>query len=128
MAQVADPATQRQATSAAAAIRTGMNAALRQAGVAGCVYGEASMFRIALGGEALPPETDLRGPIEGAPTGREATSGPLATALNVGMLLEGVALFNSRGITSIAHSNDDVTLTVSAFESTLERMRADHIL
>lgn len=128
MAQVADPATQQQATSSAAAIRSGMNAALRRAAVAGCVYGEASMFRIALGGESLPPATDLRGPIEGAPAGREATSGPLATALNVGMLLEGVALFNSRGITSVAHSDDDIALTVSAFETTLERMQAEHII
>lgn len=125
---VADPATQQRATAAAAAIRTGMNAALRNAGVPGCVYGEASMFRIAMGGEALPQASDLRGPIPGAPAGREATSGALATALNVGMLLEGIALFNSRGITSIAHSQEDVEHTVSAFEKTIARMQEEAIL
>jgi glutamate-1-semialdehyde 2,1-aminomutase len=128
MSLVADPDVQRKATAAAAAIRKGMNAVLRQAGVPGCVYGEASMFRIALGGDALPPDTDLRGPIEGAPAGREATSGPLATALNVGMLLEGIALFNSRGITSVAHSDEDVANTVKAFDTTIQLMQDESII
>lgn len=128
MGLIADAAVQKQATASAAAIRRGMNEALRQAGVPGCVYGEASMFRIALGGEDLPPATDLRGPIPGAPTGREATSGPLGSALNVGMMLEGVALFNSRGITSIAHSEDDIQQTVTAFGKTIELMQMEHIL
>jgi glutamate-1-semialdehyde aminotransferase len=70
----------------------------------------------------------MTGPIEGAPAGREATSGALATALNVGMMLEGVALFNSRGITSIAHSQEDIDLTVNAFAKTLALMQAESIL
>ena len=86
------------------------------------------MFRVALGGDELPPASDLVRPIEGAPAGREATSGPLATALNVGMLLEGVALFNSRGITSIAHSQEDIDLTVNAFSRTLALMQEEALL
>lgn len=128
MSLVADPDVQRKATASAASIRKGMNAVLRNLSVPGCVYGAASMFRIALGGEALPPDSDLVGPIEGAPSGREATSGPLATALNVGMLLEGVALFNSRGITSIAHSDEDIATTVSAFEKTMSLMQEEGIV
>lgn len=128
MGIVTNPETQQRATASATAIRTGMNAALRDAQVPGCVYGAASMFRIALGGDALPSADDLIRPIEGAPAGREATSGALATALNVGMMLEGVALFNSRGITSIAHSQDDIDLTVSAFAKTLALMQAEDIL
>ncbi|CAN5696370.1 aminotransferase class III-fold pyridoxal phosphate-dependent enzyme [soil metagenome] len=125
---VAKPETQQRATASASAIRTGMNAALRDAQAPGCVYGAASMFRIALGGEHLPAAEDMTGPIEGAPAGREATSGALATALNVGMMLEGVALFNSRGITSIAHSQEDIDLTVNAFAKTLALMQAESIL
>lgn len=128
MRLVGDPETQKRATAAAAAIRKGMNATLRAADVPGCVYGEASMFRIALGGEALPPESDLRGPIPGAPAGREATSGALATALNVGMLLHGIALFNSRGITSVAHGEEDIRNTVEAFGATLDVMKDEGIL
>ncbi len=128
MGLVADPETQQRANASAAAIRTGMNAALRDAQVPGCVYGAASMFRVALGGDELPPASDLVRPIEGAPAGREATSGPLATALNVGMLLEGVALFNSRGITSIAHSQEDIDLTVNAFSRTLALMQEEALL
>lgn len=124
---VRDPAIQQKATASAAAIRTGMNKVLRDAGVPGCVYGEASMFRIALGGENLPPEGDLRAPIPGAPADREATTGPLATALVVGMLLEGVALFSTRGITSIAHSQEDIDATITAFGKTIDRMLDDGI-
>lgn len=128
MGIVADPEVQKRATASAAAIRSGMNATLRAAQVPGCVYGASSMFRIALGGENLPPATDLVGPIPGAPTGREATAGALGTALNLGMLMEGIALFNSRGITSIAHSQADIDLTVAAFEKTLELMKDEDIL
>lgn len=128
MIQVSDAGVQQRATASAAAIRKGMNSVLRNAGVPGCVYGESSMFRIALGGESLPPDSDLVGPIEGAPAGREATSGALATALNVGMLLEGIALFNSRGITSIAHSDEDVQATVTAFDRTIALMQEENIL
>lgn len=128
MGIVAKPETQLRATASASAIRAGMNAALNDAGVPGCVYGEASMYRIALGGENLPPAEDLVRPIEGTPAGREATPGALGTALNVGMMLEGIALFNSRGITSIAHSQEDIELTVSAFAKTLARMQDEHIL
>lgn len=125
---VADPEVQQRATAAAAAIRKGMNAILRNAGVHGCVYGESSMFRIALGGETVPPATDLVGPIPGAPAGREATTGPLGSALNAGMMLEGVALFNSRGITSIAHSTEDIELTLNAFGTTIDTMQSEGIL
>lgn len=122
---VRDPAIQKQAASSAAAVRTGMNTALRDLGIPGCVYGESSMFRIAIGGEEIPPAEDLVRPLPGAPGGREGTSGPIRKAMNLGMLLKGVALFNSRGIMSIAHSDDDIRHTVESFGQTMEEIKAD---
>jgi glutamate-1-semialdehyde 2,1-aminomutase len=119
---VADPAVQRKATEAASHIRAGMNAALHQAGVPGCVYGEASMFRIVLGGEDVPPAADLRAPLPGSTIQREGMPGNVAQAVILSMLMEGVALFSGRGITSIAHGPDEVRTIVSAFETTIDRL------
>lgn len=117
---VGDPSVQRRADASAAALRAGMNAALRDANVPGCVYGDSSMFRITLGGSDLPPATDLRGPIAGLSIERETLVGPLGQALNVAMMQNGVALFGSRGIMSIAHEDADVQHTVQAFSNSLQ--------
>lgn len=121
---VANSDVQKKATSAAAEIRTGMNRIMRDLEIPGCVYGAASMFRIAIGGESVPPESDLVGPIAGAPSGRDGTEDPsVRKALNLGMLLEGVHLFTSRGITSIAHGDEEIKHTLDAFGKTLEKMK-----
>lgn len=124
-----DAATQERATASAGAIRQRMNGVMRDLDVPGCVFGASSMFRIAIGGEDLPLAEDLLIPIEGAPAGREATEDPaVRRALNLGMLMEGVHLFTSRGITSIAHSEEDVDHTVKAFADTLEKMKSAGIV
>jgi glutamate-1-semialdehyde 2,1-aminomutase len=125
---VADPGIQERATATAAAIRAGMNAALRREGIPGCAYGDASMFRVALGGDTLPTETDLRGPLPGVPASREGMPGELAEAFNLSMLQQGIALFGGRGITSIAHSEEDIAATVDAFAESLVRLNVrEHI-
>lgn len=120
---VADPAIQARATATAAAIRTGVNATLRREGIPGCVYGDASMFRLVLGGEQLPPAEDLRAPLPGIPLSRDGMPSDLARLLNLSMLEQGIALFGGRGITSIAHSDEDVSATVAAFGESFERLR-----
>jgi glutamate-1-semialdehyde 2,1-aminomutase len=119
---VADPEIQSQATATASGIRAGMNTVLHQAGVPGSVYGEASMFRIVLGGEDVPPPTDLRAPLPGSTIQRDGMPGNIAQLLNLSMLTEGVALFSGRGITSVAHSDEDVRAIATAFEVTLDRL------
>jgi glutamate-1-semialdehyde 2,1-aminomutase len=123
LTNVADPSVQERATASAAAIRAGMNAALRREGIPGCAYGDASMFRLGLGGDQLPPETDLRSPLPGVPVAREGMPGELANAFNLSMLQHGIALFGGRGITSIAHSEADVAATVDAFAESLVRLQ-----
>lgn len=115
----ADPATQQRADATAAAIRKGMNAALRREGIPGCAYGDSSMFRLALGGEELPPDSDLRGAMPGVPVSRDGMPGELAKSFNLSMLQHGIALFGGRGITSIAHSEEDIAATVDAFAESL---------
>jgi glutamate-1-semialdehyde 2,1-aminomutase len=126
---VADPAVQEKATAAAAAIRQGVNRTLRDLEIPGCAYGAVSMVRIALGGEELPPDSDLLRPVPGSPEGREATDDPaVLRALNLGMLMGGVQLFNARAITSIAHSDEDVAHTVATFAETAEKLKAAGLL
>jgi hypothetical protein len=81
------------------------------------------MFRLGLGGDQLPPETDLRSPLPGVPVAREGMPGELANAFNLSMLQHGIALFGGRGITSIAHSEADVAATVDAFAESLVRLQ-----
>jgi glutamate-1-semialdehyde 2,1-aminomutase len=120
---VADPGVQERTTAAASGMRSGMNRALREAGIPGCVYGASSMFRIVIGGEQLPPDGDLVAPLPGVSVAREGMPGPLAQAVNLSMLMQGVALFSGRGITSIAHGEDEVHQVVDAFATTLERLQ-----
>lgn len=125
---VADPAVQQQASAAAAAIRAGMNAALAAEGVAGCVYGAASMFRIELGGDSPPPAEDLRAPLPRSDAGEKADAGVAERALNLHMLMRGVALFGGRGILSIAHGADEIQATVDAFRDSIVTMRRDGLI
>ncbi len=120
---VRDPAIQRQANQTAVNIRSGMNTILNDLDVPGSIYGASSAFRIALGGDEVPPASDLVRPVPGAPSGREGTSGSIAKALQLGMLNGGVALMGTRGSTSIAHSADDVDQTLSVFTETVEQIR-----
>jgi glutamate-1-semialdehyde 2,1-aminomutase len=128
LAIVKDPEVQRQASSAAAGIRSGMNGALRDAGIPGCVYGEASMFRIVIGGEKLPEAVDMRQPFPDAPGGRGATDGQLGAALNLTMTLRGVTLHAGRGIASIMHSPEDVAFIVDAFAGSLEELASARLI
>jgi glutamate-1-semialdehyde 2,1-aminomutase len=125
---VADPAVQERASATAAQIRRGLNGALRAAGVPGCAYGAASLFAVELGGDELPPDADLRGPLRGSASAPANQSDALAQALNLGMLSRGVALFGSWGITSVAHSAEDAQQTVEAFAQTLAQLQAADLL
>ncbi|RIK45955.1 MAG: hypothetical protein DCC58_04795 [Chloroflexi bacterium] len=116
---VADPSVQQRASASAAAVRTGMNSVLAELGVPGSVYGAASMFRIELGGDQVPPPTDLRAPLPSQEPDVHWTPGIAEKALNLHMLMRGVALFGGRGILSIAHSEEVIATTVSAFRESV---------
>jgi glutamate-1-semialdehyde 2,1-aminomutase len=123
----ADGTQQDRASATAASLAHAMNAAFREAGVAGAIYGHASMLHIALGMEQQPPDGyswGWRGLPATPPRVRRAT----VVALRRGMLNEGVDLMDGGMMVSSAHTADDVDRTVEAFRRTLAAMKDERLL
>jgi glutamate-1-semialdehyde 2,1-aminomutase len=125
---VADGAVQSRADETAAWLRRELDDAMARTGVTGFVHGQSSTFHVSIGME-LPP---------GEPGDWWRTAGPAGLkhgmepgvlhALQAGMMLEGVHLFQGRGFVSAAHTEADVERTVAGFERTLRRMRAEGVV
>ena len=115
-----------RATATAAAIRDGINAAIRRRGLNWCVYGQFSDFHLYCGNETpeeiyagKAPWKSLKGgiPLE------------LVNKIRAGFLLHGVDIAGwPGGLTSAAHTDDDVARTVKAFESTFDLLAAEGAL
>jgi glutamate-1-semialdehyde 2,1-aminomutase len=120
---VSDPEVQTYCDAQAAKIRTGMNQTLRRHGVPGFAWGESSTFHLALGVDCTNTEDDIRRPLgidlSGAKSGGK---NGLAITLGQGMLVNGVDLFGGGGMTSVAHTDQDIEKTLQAFDATLSRM------
>jgi glutamate-1-semialdehyde 2,1-aminomutase len=114
--QVRDTDALSCANQAAAAIRDGCNDAIRQKGVAWCVYGCFSEFHIHPGGDE-PPRQKGNVPIS------------LIHKIRLGMLCHGVDLSNwPGGLVSAAHTSKDVERTVHAFRQTLDWLGEEGLL
>lgn len=124
LARCADPAVQAHCDALAAETRAGLNAAIARHGVPGFAWGDSSVFHIALGPTCdNPTDGDLRAPAGvSAATLKGSDGGPIASTLQVGMLLEGVDLFRGGGFLTLAHSQIEVDQTLAAFDRVLERM------
>jgi glutamate-1-semialdehyde 2,1-aminomutase len=123
---IADGEAQRRAASTAAKIAHGMNAALREASVPGCVYGVSSMLHIALGMQDQPPDGYSWG-FAALPCELSRVAPATAQALHLGMINEGVHLMGTGMMVSSAHTADDIDRTVTAFRATLASMKADAV-
>jgi glutamate-1-semialdehyde 2,1-aminomutase len=115
-----------RAARTAAAIREGINAAIRRRGLAWCAYGQFSDFHLYRGHET--PEEIYAGK---APW--QALKGgiplELANKIRAGFLLHGVDVASwPGGFASAAHTDDDVVRTVAAFESTFDQLAAEGAL
>jgi glutamate-1-semialdehyde 2,1-aminomutase len=122
--KAADPAVQRTCDDLTARLRSGFNAAIVERGVPGFVWGESSVFHVMLG-ERAPNQTggDMWAPEDvSAEALKESGRGRLNGLLHLGMLLEGVEFFNSGGMPSLAHTEDDIDQTVASFGRVLDRM------
>ena len=122
--KAADPTVQAYCDELATRLRSGFNAAIVQRGVPGYAWGESSVFHLKLG-ESVPNQTggDMRAP-EGV-SAEALKSGPqdaLSTLLRLGMMLEGVELFTSGGMTATAHTPEDIDETIESFGRVLDRM------
>jgi glutamate-1-semialdehyde 2,1-aminomutase len=112
-----------RAARTAAAIRDGINAAIRRRGLGWCAYGQFSDFHLYRGSET--PEEIYAGKASwkvlkgGIPL-------ELANKIRAGFLLHGVDVAAwPGGFTSAAHTDDDVARTVAAFESTFDMLAAE---
>jgi glutamate-1-semialdehyde 2,1-aminomutase len=125
---VADGSAQSRADETAEWLRRELNAVFERAGAKGFVYGESSTFLVMAGIERPPgPPVEWAGTRHAAVLKRGMKADVLS-AMQAGMLLEGVHLFQGRGLVSTAHTDADVERTVSGFEKTLRRLQQERLL
>ncbi|MGH7801618.1 MAG: aspartate aminotransferase family protein [Thermodesulfobacteriota bacterium] len=120
---------QKEATDRAAEIRKALNEIIKAYEVRGCVYGDSSVFHLALG---IAPRNftggDIRHPMLPPEILKMGAEKNLARLFQLSMLCEGVDIFHLGGLVSSAHSDEDVERTVKAFEITIERLRREGVL
>ena len=127
--QLADGRVQALADRQAAKLRQGLNHALNRLDIAGCAWGEASVFHILLG-VSVPArgDGDLRDP-QLSPGALSRGSAPaINQALQLAMWHEGVHLFHAGGLLSIAHDDAVIAKTLDAFERAVTTMRECKLL
>jgi len=122
---VADPGVQRHADAMAQRLRRGCNQVLVTLGIPGFVWGESSVFHIALGHSCSNQRgEDLRMPEGVGPDVLKAGMSPrIGLALHQAMVNEGVDLFHGGGLVSLAHTPEDIDRTIEAFDRSLRRMK-----
>jgi len=108
-----------------------MNRVIGELGIAqSCVYGDGPVFHILLGRGARVNRQGIL--VEGSAdtlTLRQGNKPELKTALQSGMLRRGIDLLAGRsGMISTAHTEADLSRTVSAFRDTLVEMRGAGLL
>ena len=114
---VADGTALRAADAVAAELRDALCAAFEARSTPGYAYGQASTFCLLFGERTDDPVVLKQG-----------VHGPLASALQCAMLLEGVHLFHGCGLLSIAHGAAEVELTATAFSRALERLQDEGLI
>jgi glutamate-1-semialdehyde 2,1-aminomutase len=102
-------------------LRDGMNDTLKRRGAAGIVYGECSVFHVMLG-EGMAEAVERRDAVK--LMGARGAAGPLRKA----MLIEGVDFMRTGGFTSVAHGQEEIDLTLSAFGRAVERLQAEGVV
>lgn len=114
---IADTDATAQAERVGELLRAELNAVMRRRGVAGLVYGEASVFQILLGQE-------IEEAVRQTDPDRLMGARGAVNSLRKAMLLEGVDLMRSGGFTSTAHAEADLEQTAHAFDRALARLQA----
>jgi len=126
---IADGRPQERAADLCRRLCRGINAALRRAGVPGCAYGFSSMFHITMGHEVPRPEDDFSWRWESKPGPTvPGMARELLEGLRRGMLNRGVDLMRNGGFVSAVHSEEDIDVTLAAFEETLADMRREGLI
>jgi glutamate-1-semialdehyde 2,1-aminomutase len=109
-----------------AAIRDGINAAIRRRGLEWCAYGQFSDFHLFRGRETPEEIHAGKAPWQALKGGIPLE---LTNKIRAGFLLHGVDVASwPGGFASAAHTDDDVVRTVAAFESTFDQLAAEGAL
>jgi glutamate-1-semialdehyde 2,1-aminomutase len=114
------------ASRTAAAIRDGINTAIRRRGLGWCCYGQFSDFHL-FRGDHSPDEIYVgKAPWQALKGGIPLD---LVNKIRAGFLLHGVDVAGwPGGLTSSAHTDDDVERTIAAFEATFDMLAAEGAL
>jgi glutamate-1-semialdehyde 2,1-aminomutase len=115
---VAEGSATEQANAAGEQLRQGLRDAFERRGVAGVVLGEASVFQVLLG-EGMDEAVETTD-VQRLMAGRGAVN-----TLRKAMLLNGVDLMRSGGFTSIVHQDEDLSMTIAAFDRSLEALQRE---
>ena len=106
-----------------------MNESLARRGVAGYVYGDSSVWHfyvMAHGGAGARSIDDVR--TSDAST-LKSIPGNVVTSFQRNMQVRGVDILSyTGGVTSAAHSDDDIQRTISAFDDAIGTMVDEHII
>jgi glutamate-1-semialdehyde 2,1-aminomutase len=126
--EIADGSHQAQASEITRRIQAGMNGALRERGIPGYAYGQASTFRFVLGGEEIP-EARAYGPNEiDLALLQRGNASEIQRLVNLAMVTRGVHFFGNGGIVSSVHREAEVAATIDAWGATLDELRAEGLL
>jgi glutamate-1-semialdehyde 2,1-aminomutase len=125
---VADGSAQSRADEIAGWLRRELDACFQRAGVTGFVHGASSAFHVNVGMERPAGDPGEWWRAADAAVLKHGLAPEVLHALQAGMLLEGVHLFQGRGFVSSVHIEADVERTVTGFERTLRRLKNDGIV
>jgi glutamate-1-semialdehyde 2,1-aminomutase len=120
---VADGTPCRQATAAARLLRQRLNAFFAERGIPWVAYGEFSGFRLLPGYDGPRPTSDDFLPYGGAIDKLDAPRPvQIAHAFRQAMLLNGVDLMGLGGMTTAAHTDEDIEATVTAVSEAVSEL------
>ncbi|HEY7315647.1 MAG TPA: aminotransferase class III-fold pyridoxal phosphate-dependent enzyme [Gemmataceae bacterium] len=126
---VAEGEANRRANATGQQLRQRLNALFAERGESWIAYGEFSGFRLLPDYQGPRPTGDEFIPYGGALDKLEGTANPKRThAFRQGMLLHGVDLPGLSGMTTAAHTDTDVELTVAAVAGTLDLLREENLI
>ena len=126
---VADGSAQAHADRIAEQLRRGMNEILEEERAAGYAYGDSSVFHVfmeAYPGSGAASRADLH---TTDATRLKSIPGSVIAAFQRNLNIRGVDLMSyNGGVTSAAHTEEDVRLTLGAFRETIRVMLSEQIL
>ncbi len=122
---VRDPAMQSRCDRRTADLRRGLNDLLREHRIHGAVYGDSSMFHVAVDPRIESGRPASIGVLSGSDL-KEQRYRPFGAVLSLATLLEGIHFFNVGGFLSDTHTAQDIEWTLAAFDKALRRI--DRIL